>query len=332
MNTTGDVGLSGRKGYPGRLGSPGNRGSLGLAGDTGADGSPGYGGLPGRDSSPGRKGYPGDPGLSGADGKAGARGADGNKGQPGLEGFTPSNAPAGPPGFIGSRGDQGDKGKTGYTGTPGDEGKCGDSGLPGEVESTPEQLAGEPGEAGEAGGKGSVLNTQYAQIQTYAFHSQTNSFQACPSGMTEIMRGFSFLYFDSSSGSGHGVPLSNPGSCMATFSIQPVMECTTNTCEVKGDDSSLWMPVGDIPEDMSASEYYPQEELIFGGKENDQSDRIKQFISRCSVCESPSAVMAIHSFSSSVPSCPEKWEELWIGFSLMMIQQQEKANNPQNKY
>ena len=127
------------------------------------------------------------------------------------------------------------------------------------------------------------------------------------------------------------------------------------------------MPVGDIPEDMSASEYYPQEELIFGGKENDQSDKIKQFISRCeflakflstkfkditkilkwaavdsylsapnlllikikyqrcycyfsgSVCESPSAVMAIHSFSSSVPSCPEKWEELWIGFSLMMV-------------
>ena len=51
--------------------------------------------------------------------------------------------------------------------------------------------------------------------------------------MTEIMRGFSFLYFDSSSGSGHGVPLSNPGSCLATFSIQPVMECSTNTCEVR---------------------------------------------------------------------------------------------------
>ena len=51
--------------------------------------------------------------------------------------------------------------------------------------------------------------------------------------------------------------------------------------QVKGDDSSLWMPVGDIPPDMTASEYYPQEELIFGGRSTDQSDKIKEFISRC---------------------------------------------------
>lgn len=36
------------------------------------------------------------------------------------------------------------------------------------------------------------------------------------------------------------------------------------------------------------------------------------------VCESPSTVMAIHSFTSQVPGCPEKWEELWVGYSLMM--------------
>ena len=59
--------------------------------------------------------------------------------------------------------------------------------MSGEVEQTPEQLAGEPGEPGEAGGKGSVLDTEYAQIQTYAFHSQTNSFQACPSGMLPVL-------------------------------------------------------------------------------------------------------------------------------------------------
>jgi hypothetical protein len=47
---------------------------------------------------------------------------------------------------------------------------------------TPEELAGLPGDPGEVGAKGSVLNTEYAQIQTYAFHTQTNQFEDCPSG------------------------------------------------------------------------------------------------------------------------------------------------------
>ena len=60
---------------------------------------------------------------------------------------------------------------------------------------------------------------------------------------------------------------------------QPCSSCH----QVKGDDSSLWMPVGDIPDDLTASEYYPQEELIIGsvGTASDQSDKIKEFISRC---------------------------------------------------
>ena len=37
-----------------------------------------------------------------------------------------------------------------------------------------------------------------------------------------------------------------------------------------GDDSSLWMPVGDIPEGMTASEYLPQEELIMGDGDDDR--------------------------------------------------------------
>ena len=54
--------------------------------------------------------------------------------------------------------------------------------IAGEVDLTPEQLAGEPGEPGTEGAKGSVLNTEYAQMQTYAFHTQTNKFEGCPSG------------------------------------------------------------------------------------------------------------------------------------------------------
>ena len=32
---------------------------------------------------------------------------------------------------------------------------------------------------------------------------------------------------------------------------------------------------------QAASEYYPQEELVVGGRDSDQSDRIKEFLSRC---------------------------------------------------
>lgn len=168
--------------------------------------------------------------------------------------------------------------------------------------------------------KGNVMDSKYAQMQIYAFHSQTNEHMTCPTGMSEIMRGFSFLYFDSSSGSGHGVGLTNPGSCLAKFSVQPIMECTTDTCEVRGDDSSLWMPVGNIPDDLTASEYYPQDELIVGGAGTaaDQSEEVKKFLSRCTVCESPSTVMAVHSFAKAIPSCPDKWEELWVGYSVIM--------------
>merc|ERR1711935_606788 len=152
--------------------------------------------------------------------------------------------------------------------------------------------------------------------QTYAFHSQKNTHDACPSGMDELLRGYSFMYFDSASGTGHGLPLSNPGSCMQDFSIQPIMECNSDTCELQGDDSSLWMPVGDIPEDMTASEYLPQEELTMG--DATKAAKILQYISRCTVCKSPSVVLAIHSFTNIDPTCPEKWDELWLGYTFVM--------------
>lgn len=42
-------------------------------------------------------------------------------------------------------------------------------------------------------------------------------------------------------------------------------------------------------------------------------------ISRCSVCETTTRVIAFHSQSMDVPNCPGGWEELWLGYSYYMV-------------
>jgi len=40
---------------------------------------------------------------------------------------------------------------------------------------------------------------------------------------------------------------------------------------------------------------------------------------RCSVCEAPTRVIAVHSQSVSIPDCPNGWSELWTGYSFIMV-------------
>ncbi|MGH0168040.1 UNVERIFIED_CONTAM: hypothetical protein FKN15_071097 [Acipenser sinensis] len=47
-------------------------------------------------------------------------------------------------------------------------------------------------------------------------------------------------------------------------------------------------------------------------------ESIQPFISRCSVCEAPAMVIAVHSQTIQIPSCPQGWSSLWIGYSFMM--------------
>ena len=42
-------------------------------------------------------------------------------------------------------------------------------------------------------------------------------------------------------------------------------------------------------------------------------------IRRCSVCEIPTRSLALHSQSMDVPKCPQNWQELWIGYSFIMV-------------
>ena len=37
------------------------------------------------------------------------------------------------------------------------------------------------------------------------------------------------------------------------------------------------------------------------------------------MCETPTRSLAIHSQSMDIPKCPENWQELWIGYSFIMV-------------
>jgi len=45
---------------------------------------------------------------------------------------------------------------------------------------------------------------------------------------------------------------------------------------------------------------------------------IQNYISRCSVCEARTRIIAVHSQSMKLPDCPYDWEELWTGYSYLM--------------
>ncbi|XP_017491806.1 PREDICTED: collagen alpha-2(IV) chain-like, partial [Rhagoletis zephyria] len=47
-------------------------------------------------------------------------------------------------------------------------------------------------------------------------------------------------------------------------------------------------------------------------------EAIKNYISRCTVCEAPANVIAVHSQTLEIPYCPTNWTSLWIGYSFAM--------------
>ena len=76
------------------------------------------------------------------------------------------------------------------------------------------------------------IKTELTAMYTLSINTLQMSYKNIIPGMRKIREGYSFLFFDSSTGSKHGIPLTDPGSCMTDFTIQPVMECTVETCEV----------------------------------------------------------------------------------------------------
>lgn len=199
-------------------------------------------------------------------------------GLPGLPG------PKGEPGYPGAPGLQGEKGASGLPGFPGLEGPPGPPGSPG--------LSGAPGSPGPAYNDGFVIVT----------HSQTTSIPQCPQGTRKLWDGYSLLYMEGNE-KAHNQDLGHAGSCLPRFSTMPFLFCDFNdVCNYASrNDKSYWLSTGAALPMMPVAEA-----------------EIESYISRCSVCEAPANIIAVHSQSIQIPNCPTGWSSLWIGYSFAM--------------
>lgn len=97
----------------------------------------------------------------------------------------------------------------------------------------------------------------------------------------------------------------------------PFMFCNlNNVCSyAENNDDSIWLTTGE-PMPMSMTPI-PSREL-------------EKYISRCSVCETTTRLIALHSQSMEIPDCPQGWEEAWIGYSYYMQTSDAHGNSHQN--
>lgn len=125
----------------------------------------------------------------------------------------------------------------------------------------------------------------------------------CPEGSTILYRGFSLLFINGNNRA-HGQDLGSLGSCLPRFSTMPFLFCNTDrTCRYASrNDYSYWLSTDEPPESQT---------LL-------SEDTLRTHIGRCSVCEAPANVMAVHSQTRMVPDCPPDWNSLWSGFSFVM--------------
>lgn len=222
---------------------------------------------------------PGSPGRPGDRGLPGLDGAPGPQGIKGERGFPGLEGAAGIEGRVGEKGDRGFDGRPGIPGAVGFIGPKGEPGAP--CEQTPDYLTG-------------ILLVK---------HSQTTETPVCEPGHVRLWEGYSLLYIEGNE-KAHNQDLGFAGSCVRKFSTMPFLFCDfNNVCNYASrNDRSYWLSTS-APIPMM-----PVEETA-----------IKQYISRCVVCEAPANVIAVHSQSLSLPECPNGWSGLWIGYSFVMV-------------
>lgn len=122
-------------------------------------------------------------------------------------------------------------------------------------------------------------------------HSQSTENAKCPTGMTELWKGYSFV----SSTDTAQQDLGTSGSCLQQFMISPTIRCNGDNCQLgMNKEKSYWLTT----DKKSRSSF-------------SQSD-IKKFVSRCVVCESPTKPIVFHTNSI----CPSGWSTIWTGQSL----------------
>uniref|UniRef100_A0A670JKZ5 Collagen IV NC1 domain-containing protein n=1 Tax=Podarcis muralis TaxID=64176 RepID=A0A670JKZ5_PODMU len=301
-------GPKGDRGEPGQRGSSGENGADGLPGKPGLKGSRGDKGSPGPTGPPGCPGQLGEPGLPGKPGIPGEKVAKGDPGFPGLDipGFP---GPFGLPGLPGPQGDEGSPGIKGQPGRPGvpgsmgDQGPIGPPGLPGQP-----GLPGKPGAiiAGQKGNRGPPGPDGKPVKRGFIFsrHSQSTEIPSCPSGTSQIYSGYSLLFVQGNE-QAHGQDLGSAGSCLQRFTTMPFLLCNpSNVCRFASrNDYSYW---------LSTAEPMPLDMAPISGK------ALEPYISRCTVCEVPAVMIAVHSQTTSVPPCPQGWQSVWKGYSFVM--------------
>ena len=182
---------------------------------------------------------------------------------------------------------------TSISGANGPGGEQGPPGSRGDI--------GAPGQMGEKGPRGSPGLGDFGFMLTV--HSQASSVPACPSGMNKMWEGYSLLYIQGNERA-HGQDLGEAGSCIRRFSTMPFLFCNiNNVCNLASrNDYSYWLATTEPIPMMPVSE-----------------QAVEKYIGRCSVCEAPSHVIAVHSQSTLDPDCPDGWEALYGGYSFLMV-------------
>lgn len=193
----------------------------------------------------------------------------------------------GPDGIEGEPGLKGQMGSTGPRGINGLDGLRGIKGEQGDPAPAPPQSK----------GRGYI----------FTHHSQSVIAPECPPNTNQLWEGYSLA---SVIGAGRtvGQDLGSAGSCMLRFSTMPYMFCGSSPNDVcsyaQNNDDVLWLATAE-PMQMSM--------------EPIPADGVQNYISRCSVCESRTKLIAIHSQTMDIPDCPPTWEASWYGYSYLMV-------------
>ena len=193
-------------------------------------------------------------------------------------------------GQKGDRGPQGARGKRGIRGPMGPKGETGS-----------------PGPIGAPGPQGSVLfRSPGPQTPTSSSilvrHSQSDQVPVCNDDEVKLWDGYSLLTFEGN-GKAHNQDLGHPGSCIKKFNTLPFLFCNFNfVCNYANrNDKSYWLNTNAPIPMMPVSNY-----------------TLREYISRCSVCETKSSIITVHSQDMNIPSCPNNWKGIWIGYSFVM--------------
>lgn len=181
---------------------------------------------------------------------------------------------------------KGPHGEPGTNGVKGEQGEPGDSGA-----------HGSPGPPGEPGIPAAPAGYHIVH------HSQSNRAPVCRNGWKKLWSGYSLLYIQGHDVS-HGQDLGSSGSCLKRFTTIPYLFCNTlGQCHYASrNDYSYW---------LSTNLSVPMMPI--------QAPAVEPYISKCTVCEAPGPMMAVHSQAQSYPKCPLGWTELWLGYSFLMV-------------